>query len=219
MNSPYTEASEIAKRLRSEMPISLTLHDPVSGQPYTIERDNILRMLVVDAPNIITEAQMVPLLYGEMARAQRACERAASSAERSFVGWKASVAAEARSKAAKEGGKITNDAASEAYRTHPDYAEKANLATYYEKLAGLFEDFKKAFDIKGRMIEAVLRTHAGDFRAQRVHGNTTEMESEAQRVFQNSGTGGQVPPAPPGTMPLPPPPPPVRGRTSRPLNE
>lgn len=159
---------DVVKRLRAEMPMKLSLLDPVTGQAFVIDRENLLALLVVDVRDVMSDAQTVAMLYAECARAQRACERAAAAAEREFTSWKSEVAGAARARSEK---KITVAEAEDAYRTHADYASKAGAAAYYVALAGLFDDFKMAFSIKARMIEAVMRASAQADRAFRVEAS------------------------------------------------
>lgn len=157
---------DVVKRLRAEMPVSLTLPDVVSGREFTVQRENMLALLVVDARDLVSDAQTVALLYAECARAQRSAERAAAAAEREFVSWKSQMAAEARRKSGEK--KLTVAEAEDAYRTHYEYAGKAGAAAYYNALAGLFEDLKQAFAIKSRMIDTLLRASGAADRAFRV---------------------------------------------------
>lgn len=166
---------DVVKKFRAEMPVSVTLHDPITGKEYTVQRENMLALLVVDVQSPYADAQTVAMFYAECARAQRACERAAAAAERSFVAWKAHVSGEARRKAT---GKITGAEAEEAYRTHKDYETKASASVYYESLGGLFEDLKQAFSIKARMIDAVLRGSATADRTHRVEVRGSESLAE-----------------------------------------
>lgn len=163
---------DVVKKLRADMPVRLTIHDPISGAEFTIERENMLAHLVVDVNDVLADAQTVAMFYAECARAQRACERAAATGEREFVAWKAYVSGEARRKSGDK--KITVAETEDAYRTHKDYQTKAGVQTYYTALAGLFEDLKMAFSIKSRMIDAVMRGMSAADRAHRVETKGSE---------------------------------------------
>jgi hypothetical protein len=217
MTSVYASMSEIVKRLKLEMPMQVTIHDPITGHEVALARENILAMLVIDTPNLVYDSQWLAALYMEMARARRASERASAHADRQFVKWKAEVAAKARADAGK---KITGAEAEEAYRTHPEYEQRASVAAYYKTLADLFEDAMQAFTLKGRMIEAQSRILHGDFHARRVedrtasggehtaaHESTEDLSSRAQGALDTvPGTTGSLPgmPALPPAPPTPP---------------
>lgn len=193
LTSVFVDAQTIVDRVRLHMPVNILLRDPISNAEFQVYRENILKSLVVDTPNIVIDAQQLAANYAEMARAQRACERAAALGERAFVAWKAKTAAEARAAAKAEGkAKITGAEAEEAYRTHPDYAEKAGVKEYYETLAGLFEDLKRAFDLKARMIEAQMRYFGGDMRMRRAE-DTADMDRAVEQSIERSRNRGRSP--------------------------
>ena len=56
---------DVVKRLRAEMPMKLSLIDPVSGQAFVIDRENLLALLVVDVRDVMSDAQTVAMLYAE----------------------------------------------------------------------------------------------------------------------------------------------------------
>lgn len=185
----FATAQEIVDRVKLHLPIHVTLIDPVGNTEFTIYRENVLRSLVIDAGDIVADAQMLAGQYGEMARAQRACERAAAAGERAFVSWKAQVAASARADAKKAGVvKITGAEAEEAYRTHPDYQKMADVQAYYSTLAGLFEDLKKGFDLKAKMVDATMRFLGGDMRMRKAE-DTAELERAAAESIERSRGG------------------------------
>jgi len=164
MSSNLATVQDVVKALKADMPVRLTIHDPITGAEYSLDRANILQNLVVDVRDPWADAQTVAMHYAECARAQRACERAAAAAEREFVSWKAGIMRSARSGDKK----VTVSEAEGAYRTHSDYAAKAATQDYFTSLAGLFDDLKQAFSIKARMIDAVLRGMTSADRAHRV---------------------------------------------------
>lgn len=216
MTSVFASQAEIVKRLKLEMPVQVKIHDPITGHEVTLARDNLLAMLVIDTPNLVYDSQWLAALYMEMARARRACERAAAHADRQFVKWKAEIASQARAKSEK---KLTSDQAEEAYRTHPDYEERASVGAYYKTLAELFEDAMQAFTLKSRMIEAQSRILNGDFHARRVEDRASaptpaseSTEDLSERAASKLDTSG-APAAPtlPGLPPMPPSPRKPRG--------
>lgn len=170
-STAISTVQEVVKRLRAEMPLTVTLPDVTSLGEFTVKRENILALLVVDVRDLVSDAQSVAMLYAECARAQRASERAAAAAEREFTSWKSQIAGEARRKGGEK--KLTVAEAEDAYRTHGEYTSKAGAVAYYEALAGLFEDLKQAFAIKARMIETLLRASGAADRAFRVEGQFT----------------------------------------------
>ena len=192
LTTTFSTMAEVVSRLKLSMPVKATLRDPISGAEFTVERDNILALLVVDTPNLLYESQSCSALYMDCARAKRACERASAVAEREFIAWKASTSAAAR---AKSDTKITDKAAEEAYRTHPDYLKKADLPAYYKTLADVFEDAMNAFQMKAKMIDVNSRILAGDLRTRRAETESTEsLEGLARDRLRERGEG--TPPKP-----------------------
>lgn len=183
--SLYQDAATIVKRLQLEMPVAIVLPDPISGSDFALTRENIFSALVVDAPNLVTDAQSLAANYGAMARAQRACERASANAEIAYRKWKAQRSEEFRKKNADR--KITVAEVEESYRAHPDYESVSSTSVYYEKLAGLFDDLKQAFRIKGEMVKVTANLIGGDLAAR---------YTEA-RVENRSESSGGLPPMPP----------------------
>lgn len=130
------------------MPIEITVPDAVTGQDLTYKRDDVMRALIINRADLAGEACVVAGQYVEAARLERACRGAAERAATAYAQWKADIATKYRAEAEKP----TDKKAEAAYRTHPDYEAKAGLGTYYEQLAELFGDVKRAFDIKSRQI-------------------------------------------------------------------
>lgn len=180
--SHYQSVQQIVHRLRSELPLHITLPDPVSGADFTVVRENLFSDLVIDTPNLLQDAQSCAAQYLLMARCQRACERAAASSESAYVKWKAERSEEFRRRNADR--KVTVDEATKYYQTHADYEQMNAAPTYYGKLAGLFEDAKEAFRIKSRLIEMTAR----------YVGGATSTEHAASRVED-----APMPPMPPST--------------------
>jgi len=195
----YARSAEIVRRVRLEMPVQLTLPDPATGHDFVISRDNLLNLLVIDSGNIFLEGQTVAALYAEMARGQRACERAAARAEMDFRMWKAqqfSAFKESREKA-------TDKAAESHYRALPEYRQHADLPDYYKTLGYLFMDLKEAFLIKSKMIDAQARMMGQHERVLSTEETSGEVESEesierleelAAAVIAASGSSISAPP-------------------------
>ena len=191
LTTTFTTMAEVISRLKLSMPVKATLRDPISGVEFTVDRENILALLVVDTPNLLYESQSCSALFMDMARAKRACERAAAVAEREFVSWKAATSAAARSKSET---KITDKAAEEAYRTHPDYLKKADLSAYYKTLADVFDDAMSAFQMKAKMIDVNSRILAGDLRTRAAERDSTEsLEDVARGKLRERGEDAPPP--------------------------
>ena len=153
----YRRAAEIVRKVRMEMPVNVSLTDPVTGQPFEVNRANVLESLTIDTAVPELEAQTIAALYALFGRAQRASEYAAALAEAHYVAWKSGIARDARAK----GGKITAAEAEEAYRTHAEYVERQTQPDRYRALAGLFEDIKKGFQIKGEQLRSIVGMQRG----------------------------------------------------------
>jgi hypothetical protein len=153
----YRRAAEIVRRVRLEMPVGVVLIDPVSHQHFEVSRANVLEALTIDTAVPELEAQTIAALYALFARAQRAAEYAAALSEAHYVAWKSKVAADAR-----KAKKITKDEAEEAYRTHVDYVAKSTESDRYKALAGLFEDIKRAVNIKGEQLRSIVGMQRGE---------------------------------------------------------
>lgn len=155
--SMYAKSAEIIRKVRLEFPVQLTVPDPITGREFTIDRDNLLSLLVVDSGNIFIEGQTVAALFAEMARCQRACELACARAEVEFRRWKAAMVKSYRAMAEAEGKRGTDKGSEAYYRSHDDYKQFANLPNYYKTLGYLFMDLKEAFSIKARVLESQSR--------------------------------------------------------------
>jgi hypothetical protein len=212
----YATVKQLEQRLRMEMPVRLSLPCPISGQPFEVDRENLLRALIVDASDLELENRLVAAQYAEMARLQRAAERAAGRASVAYAQWKAARAQETRASPEK----VTEKGIEEKYRIHPDYQKMADAEKYYTALAGLFHDMTEAFRIKSRSIDAQLRLIRGgegiderpaaegsdDRRVQELEQRVIDASAEERnRVVQGYLETGRLPAAPNGTeFPTPP---------------
>lgn len=145
---PIYAAAELVRYLRSSMPLRCTLPDPITGEPFEIDRDDLLAQLVVDTPYLHQEAQLVAAQYALFSRAKRAAELAAERADFQYARWKAQQGAYLRSK-----GKATVAEVEEFYRGHEDYERMSAEGAKLRALAGMLEDVQKAFQIKSNMIK------------------------------------------------------------------
>lgn len=176
----YRRAAEIVRRVRMEMPVKVALTDPVTGQPFEVDRANVLEALTIDTAVPELEAQTVASMYALFGRAQRAAEYAAALAEAHYVAWKSGVARDARKER-----KITKDEAEEAYRTHPEYVERQTQSDRYKALAGLFEDVKKGFSIKGEQLRSIIGMQRG-------HDMARASEDEAEMRLSTLGAAAEI---------------------------
>lgn len=201
--SAYVRSQTIIEKLRLEMPVEVTLPDPVTGQPFTIRRDNVLALLTIDTHNLLVEGQSIPPLYAEAGRAEQAATLAAARAEMSYRRWKAQCAAKIR--AERAGGKgPTKDEVEEFYRLQPDYEEMCMASKQFEALAGLFESIRWAFQIKAQvqhdqtlLLKENERNVRLDDAVDRMR-EIEELEREAAEIIARS-QAGELPPS--GTEP------------------
>lgn len=154
--------NELVNRLQLELPIEVTLEDPISGQPFTVKRANVLQLLMFNPEALVVEMQTVAPLYAEMARLQRAAEFKRDRVETSFTRWKAKTAIEARRTRDPETGKYpSEDKAKDLYRSKKEYRERAEEVARYNAMAGLFEDLKWAFNKKSAHLESMQKSIGG----------------------------------------------------------
>ncbi len=170
----YQRAAAIVKRVRLEMPINIALTDPVSHEVFEVSRANVLESLTIDTTVPELEAQTIAAMYALFGRAQRACEYAAALAEAHYVAWKSGIARDARASR-----KMTKDEAEEAYRTHAEYVERQTQKARYAALAGLFEDIKRGFLIKGEQLSDIHSMQRGHRRAM---ASEDEVESRLEAM-------------------------------------
>jgi hypothetical protein len=183
--SAYARSAEIIRRLKLEMPVEVTLPDVISSKPFSIRRDNVLALLTIDTANLLVEGQSVAAFYVEMGRAQRAAELAAAKAEIIYRKWKADQSSRFRISRSEK--KPTKDECEENYRTNPAYEEMASASEKFKALAGLFDDIKRGFDIKGRVVHDQTTMVLGHERATRADDDfdrLSEMESIEEEVAQ-----------------------------------
>jgi hypothetical protein len=173
--SIYARSAEIIRRVRLEMPVQITLPDPISGVDFVLSRDNVLSLLIIDTGNIFLEGQTVSAFFAEMGRAQRGCERACARAEVEFRIWKAQMVRSYKASAEASGKRGTDKDAEASYRVHPDYRDHANLPGYYRAAGNLFLDIKEGFAIKARMITSQARAQG-----EHEHVTTAEVETDAR---------------------------------------
>lgn len=154
--------TELVEKLQLQLPIEITLEDPISLQEFTVRRENVLSLLMFNPEALVVESQTVAALYAEMARLQRAAEYKRDRLETKFTRWKAKSAIEFRKVKDEATGKYpSEEKVKEMYRNTKDYRVRAEDVSRYTAIAGLFEDLKWAFQKKGTHIEAVMRSVGG----------------------------------------------------------
>jgi hypothetical protein len=180
------ESREIIERIRLAMPLVVQLPDPITGEPFTVNRDNMLALLVIDVNNLTFEAQTVAALYAEAARIRAAAYKAHQEAEVRFRKWKSAKRAECRSRADK---KPNKEDLEDFYRLAPDYEERYQEQIDYAAIVSLADDLKKAFDIKARALNNLSNETFGHNRVQNASDRITEVELErlAMQTTEQSG--------------------------------
>jgi hypothetical protein len=170
------QSSELLQRLRLSLPLRVELRDPVSGAPFTINRENVLALIIVNVDNLVVESQTVAALFAEMAHAQAAARHMHATAEVQFRKWKAQRGAECRT---RSDGKVTDKAVEEFYRSHVDYEARYDEVNRLEVLAALFADLKQAFELKQRSLKDLHGVLGGHTRVVNSEDRVQEMELSA----------------------------------------
>jgi hypothetical protein len=138
----------------------MELPDPVTGEPFTVNRDNVLALLAVDVDNLVLESQTVAMMFGEMARVHAAAKLAKEQADVDFRRWKAAKAAEARATldngmtAGKNPTKKppTKEQVEGYYRSAADYDAEYRKTNRAAVIVDLIADLKEAFKLKQRAL-------------------------------------------------------------------
>lgn len=203
------------ERMRASLPLALQLPDPVTGEPFTVNRDNVLALLVVDVDNLVLESQTAAMLFGEMARVHAATKLAKDQADVVFRRWKAAKSAEARRvldngmTAGKNPVKKppTKEQIEEFYRLAPDYDAEYSKANRAGVIVGLLEDLKEAFKLKQRALHDLHGVTFGHDQVQASDDRLREMEARdeaaAAQMMEQSGKdladirAGRLPPPEP----------------------
>lgn len=148
---------EILRKITSSpMPVKLDYVDPFTSQPTVLYKEDLIRLLVPNVHDLVSDAQVLPPLYVELSRAQRACEFSAKFAEARYRQWKSDLANKARDAAKKKEEKFTEAMGEEAYRTHKDYAAMSSESSRWELYASLLSDVKEAVKLKGQLLNGQL---------------------------------------------------------------
>jgi hypothetical protein len=181
------ESREIIERIRLKMPLVVTLPDPITGAPFTINRDNMLALLVVDLNNLAFESQTVAALYAEVGRIRAAAYRAHQEAQVRYRQWQTQRRAECRKKADK---KPTKEELEDFYRGHSDYQKVYQEQIDMAALVSLADDLKKAFDIKSRQLLSLSSETFGHNQMQNASDRIGEIELEqlAMEATERSGS-------------------------------
>lgn len=206
----------IIEKLRLRMPLVVTLPDPISGEPFSINRDNILQLLVIDTANLHFEAATLAALYGEMARIHAAAIKHHEDEEVLLRTWKAQMREEHRRACEK---KPTDRACDDYYQQHPEYKDRYQKTIDARVLIGLSDDLKKAFELKSFAIGHLSGDLIGHNRAQNATERLNDMglENLAEQTLAESGSANaaadfregkatavtDTPPTPPVSKPPP----------------
>ena len=171
-----TTSREIVARMNIALPMKVTLPDPITGEPFTVDRDNLLALLAVDASNLVLESQTVAALYGEMARLCSAAQRLLDDREVQHRGWKSQKRMECKSKASSAGDKApSNTAQEDFYRTHADYEREYSRVNEAKRFVHLFGDLKEAFALKQRALHNLHGVEFGHVRNETSAERITEL--------------------------------------------
>lgn len=182
-------SKDIIDRLKVQFPLNITLADPFTGAPFTVQRDNLLVLLTIDA-GLDIESQLNPMLYGEMARLHAAAKQAASAAEAGFRQWKASKSVEARSVLNNgedsKGNKkpATGDQVVDYYRTHVEYLAEYAKTDNAKAVADLLGDVKTAFELKSRELRNLHGVTFGHNRVANAAENDQQRMEEIEPQMQ-----------------------------------
>ena len=147
---------DLIEKMGTKLPLSMEFPDPMTGEPFTVNRDNMLALLAIDCDHLVLESQTVAMMFGEMARVHAAAKMAKLQIDAQFRSWQAQKSMEARSKL--DGGMTTAkvpvkkpptaDQIKEFYRTHPDYAEQYRAVDRMAVIVDLLADLKQGFRMK-----------------------------------------------------------------------
>lgn len=146
-----TEVAQIIDQLRLRFPLRLQLENVITGEPYVLERENLISMLVIDAANAVVESQLVPGFFAEMARAHADAKSMAARKQMELKRWKAQKRMECVrvAKSADPAGKpLSNDAQETYYRAHDEYPVMNRAADDWKAIAEMLGDLKSAFEMK-----------------------------------------------------------------------
>ncbi len=159
----FASVAAIKSKLKLSFPLNIKLPDPVTGEDWTVVRDDIYNLLLSDPSQLLLEGQTVAALYLEAARMQRACSRAANKADVAYRQWRSQIAnAFVAAEKAENDGKKPPDKSIEAhYRAHQHYEHYSSVPDFYKNLANLFSDMKEAFKLKAKMIDSAGHLMAG----------------------------------------------------------
>jgi hypothetical protein len=209
---------DIIEKLRLKMPLVVTLPDPISGEPFSVNRDNILQLLVIDTSNTLFEEASLPALYAEMARINAAAKKSVEDEERNLRKWKAQMRAECRRVSDK---KPTDRACDDYYQNHAEYDDRYRKVTDLKVLVGFTEDLKKAFELKSKSLHDIAGELYGHNKAQDSTERLTDMalENLALQTMQESGSAAAAADFREGLQSPPPPPPPVSDTEETPASE
>ncbi len=179
---------DLIEKLQVQLPMAMEYPDPITGEPFVVNHDNLLSLLVVDVDNLVLESQTVAMFYGEMARVHAAAKMAKEQADVVFRQWKAGKAAEARR--TLDGGETakgikkppSNTQVEEYYRGHSDYDAEYRKANRAGVIVDLLADLKTAFQMKQRAIGDLHRVTFGHDRVATAEDRMAELAAASEAV-------------------------------------
>ena len=171
----YVSVAKLKERLNLHFPVSITLPDPITGEDWVIQRDDIYNLLLSDPSQLMLEGQTVASLFLEAARMQRACARAGETAAVSYRRWRSQISNQF---VASHDKKPPDKMIESYYRAHEHYEHYSSQPDFWKNLANLFGDLKEAFQIKSRMLGSHERQMSGYEGTRKVEalGDDNEME-------------------------------------------
>lgn len=172
------QVEDLKRRLKLSMPVKLTLPDIVMGGEYTINRADLMNLLLINPESLVMESQALPALFAEMGKMQRCAKTAADKAATAYRQWKQDQSKHFKSLSTHEK-KPTQAAVEEHYRTLPDYNNMANAESYFLNLSYLFGDLKDAFKIKADLVRSNQSYIQGYERVEKVSGDNQSLYSDA----------------------------------------
>jgi len=157
MRMTLAGVDELQKMLKASMPVRLDYVDPFTQQQVVLLKEDVIRLLLVNVHDLVTDAAILPGLLVEFSRAQRACEYSETYSEGVYRQWKAQLVEKARAAAKGKDEKFTEAMGENAYRTHPDYAKVSSEPARWKLYGNLFSDLKEAVQLKGQILNGQLR--------------------------------------------------------------
>ena len=181
----YAELAHLRDQMKHQFPLEISLHDPVTGEPFSVTRADLIGMLLVDSSNLMLEGQMVAAQYMEASRLRRASQLSRFGAERVLRQWKAKTAMDYRETAEK---KVTVAETEAHYRLLPEYTQLQQAIEYTTTLEGLFEDLQRAINMKSSIIRSQTQLVIGHERVFKAE-DEADLEATAAAAIARTRSG------------------------------